>query len=139
MKRLLHYSLQIKNVGYSLLLFGAAIALYSLFVFFPLHYDTTRNASNSLSASSIDTLKQLHGAVRITMYANSKDAELGDIEQLVRDFIGLYQRYKSDITLAFVDPVKDAEAMRKAQIRSSREMVVEYGGRNEHLTLLNEQ
>ena len=139
MKRLLHYSLQIKNVGYSLVLLLAAILLYLLIAAFPLHVDTTRNASNSLSSSSIDTLKQLHGAVNITMYANSKDPELGDVEQLVRDFIGLYQRYKPDIKLAFVDPVKDAEAMRKAQIRTGREMVVEYGGRNEHLTLLNEQ
>jgi ABC-type uncharacterized transport system involved in gliding motility auxiliary subunit len=139
MKRLLHYSLQLKNIAYSLLLLAAAIALYQLIAFFPLHADVTRNASNSLASSSVDTLKQLKGTVSITMYASSKDAELGDIEQFVRDFIGLYQRYKSDITLAFVDPVKDAEAMRKAEIRANREMVVEYGGRSEHLTLINEQ
>jgi len=139
MKRFLHYSLQIKNVAYSLLLLAAAIGLYQLVALFPLHADVTRNASNSLASSSVDTLKQLKGSVSITMYANSKDAELGDIEQFVRDFIGLYQRYKSDITLAFVDPVKDAEAMRKAEIRANREMVVEYGGRSEHLTLINEQ
>jgi hypothetical protein len=139
MKRLLHYSLQLKNIAYSLLLLGAAIALYQLIAFYPLHWDATRNASNSLTPGSVDTLQQLHGTVNITMYANSKDAEQGDIEQLVRDFVGLYQRYKADITLSFVDPVKDAEAMRKAEIRSGREMVVEYGGRSEHLTLLNEQ
>ena len=139
MKRLLHYSLQLKNIAYSLLLLTAAIALYQLIALYPLHFDATRNASNSLSSSSVDTLKQLRGVINITMYANSKDAELGDIEQLVRDFIGLYQRYKPDITLTFVDPVKDADAMRKAEIRTNREMVVEYGGRNEHLTLVNEQ
>ncbi|HUX91233.1 MAG TPA: GldG family protein [Gallionellaceae bacterium] len=139
MKRLLPYSLQLKNIAFSLLLLGAAIALYQLIALHPLHWDATQNASNSLAPGSVDTLQQLHGAVNITMYANSKDAELGDIEQLVRDFVGLYQRYKVDITLTFVDPVKDAEAMRKAEIRASREMVVEYGGRSEHLTLLNEQ
>lgn len=139
MKRLLHYSLLLKNIAYSLLLLAVAIALYQLVVLYPLHWDATRNASNSLSSSSVETLKQLPGKISITMYANSKDAELGDIEQFVRDFIGLYQRYKTDISLTFVDPVKDAEAMRKAQIRANREMVVEYGGRTEHLTLLNEQ
>jgi ABC-type uncharacterized transport system involved in gliding motility auxiliary subunit len=139
MKRLLHYSLQIKNLAYSLLLLVAAVALYQLIAFYPAHWDATQNTSNSLSPSSIETLKQLDGVVNITMYANSKDAELGDIEQLVRDFIGLYQRYKADIKLRFVDPVKDADAMRKAEIRSNREMVIEYGGRSEHLTLLNEQ
>jgi len=139
MKQLLHYSLQLKNIAYSLLLLTAAIALYLLIALYPAHWDATQNSSNSLSPSSVDTLKQLHGVVNITMYANSKDAELGDIELLVRDFIGLYQRYKSDITLTFVDPVKNADAMRKAQIRANREMVIEYGGRSEHLTLLNEQ
>jgi ABC-type uncharacterized transport system involved in gliding motility auxiliary subunit len=139
MKRLLHYSLQLKNIAYSLLLLVAAIALYQLITLYPLHWDTTQNASNSLTPASVDTLKQLPGRLNITMYANSKDAELGDIEQLVRDFIGLYQRYKPEITLTFVNPVTDAEAMRKAEIRTNREMVVEYGGRSEHLTLLNEQ
>lgn len=139
MKRLLHYSLQLKNIAYSLLLLFAAIALYQLVALLPLHLDVTRNAGNSLSQSSVDTLLQLPGKINITMYANSTDAELGDIEQFVRDFIGLYQRYKTDIALTFVDPVKDADAMRKTQIRANREMVVEYGGRSEHLTLLNEQ
>jgi ABC-type uncharacterized transport system involved in gliding motility auxiliary subunit len=139
MKRLLKYSLQLKNIAYSLLLLVAAIALYQLIALYPAHWDATQNASNSLSPSSVDTLKQLHGVVNITMYANSKDAELGDIEQLVRDFIELYQRSKPDITLTFVDPVKQPDAMRKAEIRGNREMVVEYGGRSEHLTLLNEQ
>ena len=139
MKQLLHYSLQLKNTAYSLLLLLAAIALYQLIASFPLHHDMTRNASNSLSDSSIETLKQMHDTVNVTMYANSKDAELGDIEQLVRDFIGQYQRYKPDITLTFVDPVKDADAMRKVRINTNREMVVEYRGRSEHLTLLNEQ
>lgn len=139
MKRLLHYSLQLKNIAYSLLLLAGAIALYQLVAFYPLHWDATQNASNSLSPSSVDTLKQLDGAINITMYASKQDAELGDIEQMVRDFIELYQRYKPDITLTFVDPVKQPEAMRKAEIRANREMVVEYRGRSEHLTLLNEQ
>ena len=139
MKRLLKYSLQLKNIAYSLLLLAAAVALYQLVSLQPLHWDATRNASNSLSPSSVNILKQLPGKISITMYANSQDAELGDIEQLVRDFIGLYQRHKSDIALSFVDPVKDAAAMRSVELRTSREMVVEYGGRSEHLTLLNEQ
>jgi ABC-type uncharacterized transport system len=139
MKRLLHYSLQLKNIAYSIALLLAAIALYQLIATAPVHFDITRNASNSLTPNSVDILKQLPGNINITMYTNSKDAELGDIEQLVRDFITLYQRHKSDISLTFIDSTKNAEAMRKVEIRSNREMVVEYGGRKEHLTLLNEQ
>ncbi len=139
MKLLLQYSLQLKNIAYTMLLLGAAIALYQLIAVLPLHLDVTRNASNSLAPSSVDTLKQLPDKISVTMYAHSKDAELGDIEQFVRDFIGRYSRYKANISLTFVDPVKDADAMSKIQIRANREMVVEYGGRSEHLTLINEQ
>lgn len=139
MKRLLPYSFQLKNVAYTLAMLAAAIALYIFIAKFPAFTDVTRNASNSLAPNSVEILQQLAGPLNITMYANSKDAELGDIEQFVRDFIGLYQRHKKDITLTFIDPTKNAEAMRKVEIRSNREMVVEYNGRSEHLTMLNEQ
>jgi len=139
MKRLLHYSLQLKNFGYSLLLLCAAIALYQLVAFFPAYWDATQNGSNSLTPISSDTLKQLSGPVTTTMYSTSTGAERRDIENQIRALIGRYQRYKPDISLTFVDTVKDAQAMRKAEIRNSLEMVVEYGQRSEHLTLFNEQ
>ena len=57
----------------------------------------------------------------------------------MRDFIALYQRYKPDIRLVFVDPLKEPEAVRNSGIRGNGEMLVEYAGRREHLTTLNEQ
>lgn len=132
-------ALQLKNLAYALLLLAAAVALYLLAARFPLHLDTTQNASNSLQTSSVETLQQMHGTISITVYATGQDVELGDMRRLIRDFISLYQRYKADITLTFVDPAKEPEAMRKAAVRANGEMVVEFGGRNEHLTVLNEQ
>jgi len=139
MRPLLHYPLQVKNTAYSLLLLIVAVSLYQLIASFPVSWDATQNSSNSLSPSSVDTLKQLKGVVNITLYSSRKDAEHGDIEQLVSDFVELYRRYKPEITLTFVDPAKEPEAMRKAEIRANREVVVKYAGRSEHLTLLNEQ
>lgn len=139
MKRLLHYSLQFKNVGFSLLLVLSSLGLYQLLSLFPIYMDATQNASNTLSPSSINTLKQLHGKINITMYSHSKDAELGDIESIVRKIIAPYQLIKPDIKLNFVDPVKASESMRKIEISANREMVVEYAGRSEHLNLINEQ
>lgn len=132
-------ALQLKNAAYALLLLAAFIALYQLASHFPLHRDLTQNASNSLQASSVDTLQQMHGPISITVYATGQDTELGDMRRLIREYIGLYQRYKSDITLTFIDPVKEPEAMRQASVRANGEMVVEFAGRNEHLTILNEQ
>jgi ABC-type uncharacterized transport system involved in gliding motility auxiliary subunit len=131
--------LLLKNIAFTVLLLIAGVALYQLSARFPLHWDTTQTKLNSLEPGSINALKLLHGEVKITVYATEQDAKQGDLRRLIREFIAIYQRYKSDITLTFVDPLKEPDAMRKASIQSNGEMVVEYGGRSAHLVSLNEQ
>jgi len=129
----------LKNAAITLLLLAAAIALTLLAGRYPLRWDLTQSAANSLEASSVEVLKQMPGEIRVTVYATGQDAKLGDMRKLIRDFVALYQRYKSDITLAFVDPVKQPEEARKVNIRANGEMLVSYGTRTEHLTTLSEQ
>ncbi len=132
-------NLLVKNLIFCALLLAAAVALYQLAARHPLQWDFTHNASNSLETSSVEVLKQLPGELKLTVYTTGQDAQLGDMRKLIRDFVSLYQRYKPDITLAFIDPVKQPEEARKVNIQVNGEMLVEYGGRNEHITLLNEQ
>ena len=132
-------SLLLKNTAFAVLLLAAMIALYQFAARHPLQWDMTQNASNSLQAGSVDVLKQMPGEISLTVYATGQDARLGDIRKLVRDFVALYQRYKPDIRLAFIDPVKQPEEARKVNIHANGEMLVGYGGRTEHLTTLSEQ
>jgi ABC-type uncharacterized transport system involved in gliding motility auxiliary subunit len=136
MKRILPF---LKRAGFAVILLASAFALYQLAAHYPLQRDVTQNALNSLEPGSVDALKQLKGPVQITVYATEQDAQLGDVRKFVREIVALYQRYKPDISLTFVDPVKQPEAMRKAAIQGNGEMVVEFEGRREHLTTLNEQ
>jgi len=122
-----------------LLVLAAAGALFLLAARYPAQWDVTQNALNSLEPGSVDALALLHGPVKITVYATEQDAQVGDMRKLIREFVALYQRYKPDVSLTFVDPVKEPEAMRKASIKGNGEMVVEFGGRSEHITTLNEQ
>lgn len=122
-----------------LLVLVAAGGTYQLAARYPAHWDLTQNALNSLEPGSVDALALLKEPVKITVYATEQDAKHGDIRKLIREFVSLYQRYKPDISLTFVDPLKEPEAMRKAAIRGNGEMVVEYEGRSEHITTLNEQ
>ncbi|MBI5436302.1 MAG: GldG family protein [Nitrosomonadales bacterium] len=131
--------LLLKNLAFAALLLAATVALYQLAARHPAQWDMTQSASNSLETSSVDVLKQLPGGVKLTVYATGQDAQLGDIRKLIRDFVALYQRYKPDVKLSFVDPVKQPEEARKVNIQANGEMLVEYGGRSEHLTLLSEQ
>lgn len=101
-------------------------------------WDITRNSRNSLSQASIDVLRSLPGPVTITAYATRQDPRLGDVRKIIREFISLYSHAKPDLTLKFVDPAEQPQLTRKAGIQANGEMVVEYRGRSEHLTNLNE-
>jgi hypothetical protein len=129
----------LKRIVALLLVLAAAGALFQVAARYPAQWDVTQNALNSLEPGSVEALSLLQGPVKITVYATEQDAQLGDMRKLIREFVSLYQRYKPDISLTFVDPVKDAEAMRKASIKGNGEMVVEFAGRSEHITTLNEQ
>lgn len=133
------YLPMLKRTVALLLVLVAAGAAYQLAARYPAHWDVTQNALNSLEQGSVDALAMLQGPVKITVYATEQDVQLGDIRKLIREFISLYQRYKTDISLTFVDPVKEPEAMRKIAISGNGEMVVEYAGRTEHITTLNEE
>ncbi|MBI3223101.1 MAG: GldG family protein [Nitrosomonadales bacterium] len=127
------------NLLFVLLLLAITSGLAYLGSHYHLQRDVTFNASNSLEPGSIEVLKQLNGPVNITVYATEQDARLGDIRKIIRNFLSLYQRYKSDINLVFIDPEKDAEKTRAANIQLNGEMVIEHAGRSEHLTKINEQ
>ncbi|MDD5180209.1 MAG: GldG family protein [Gallionellaceae bacterium] len=132
-------NLLLKNIAFTALLLAATVTLYQLAARHPMQWDMTQSASNSLQASSVDVLKQLPGEIKLTVYVTGQDARMGDVHKLVRDFAALYRRHKPDITLAFIDPVKQPEEARKVNIQVNGEMLVEYGGRVEHITMLNEQ
>jgi len=122
-----------------IVLIAACIGLYQLAARFPLQWDVTQNALNSLEPGSVHILAQLDKPLDITVYAGGQDAHQGDVRRLVTEFIALYRRYKPDIHLVFIDPLEQPQAMRDAGIRGNGEMVVTYEGRREHLTTLNEQ
>ena len=129
----------LRNLLFVLLLLGIALGLGYLATRYHVQRDITHNAGNSLEPASVEVLRQLSGPVNITVYATEQDARLGDIRKIIRNFMSLYQRYKPDLRLAFIDPEKEPEKTRAARVQLNGEMVVEYAGRSEHLTQLNEQ
>jgi len=128
----------LRNVLFVVLLLGIAFGLGYLTTRHHVQRDITHNASNSLEPASVEVLRQLVGPVNITVYATEQDARLGDIRKIIRNFMSLYQRYKPDLRLVFIDPEKEPEKTRAARVQLNGEMVVEYAGRSEHLTQLNE-
>jgi ABC-type uncharacterized transport system involved in gliding motility auxiliary subunit len=139
MPRKLISSPSLRNLLFVLLLLSIAGGLGYFANRHSVQRDLSFNDSNSLEAASINVLKQLNGAVNITVYATEQDARLGDIRKIIREFLSLYQRYKPDIQLVFIDPEKEPEKARAARVQLNGEMIIEYAGRSEHLTQINEQ
>ena len=132
-------STALRNLAFVLLLLGISTGAGYLSYLHPLQRDLTFNTGNSLEAASITVLQQLKGPVVITVYATKQDARLGDIRKIIAEFLSLYQRYKPDIKLTFIDPEQQPEKARAARIQLNGEMVIDYAGRSEHLTSINEQ
>ena len=101
-------------------------------------WDWTANARNTLSAPSTELLKQITGPVRVTSYLDMQDPQAATMKRGTEQFFNRYQRFKPDLSLAFVDPRVEPRLTQAAGIRTNGEMVVDYQNRSEHLTDLSE-
>ncbi len=98
-------------------------------------YDWTSNGRHTLSQASRDLLAQMPEPIEITSYAR-KNSLLRDA---VKNFIGKYQRHKSDIVLHFVNPDAVPDEVRNLGISVDGELIVRYQDRSEHVTSDQEQ
>jgi ABC-type uncharacterized transport system involved in gliding motility auxiliary subunit len=102
-------------------------------------WDISQSKRNSLSQASIEVLKKLGGPLTITVYATAQDAQLGNMRKMIEEFLSLYQRVKPDLKVIFIDSVEQPMVAQEAGIQVNGEMVVEFNGKREHLTIINEQ
>jgi ABC-type uncharacterized transport system involved in gliding motility auxiliary subunit len=102
-------------------------------------YDLTRAHRNTVSAATLDVLKQMDGPVTVTAYAMAMNARGDNVHRQIEQFLRPYQRAKPDIALKLVDPREQPKAAATAGVRAPAELVVEYKRRTEHLTEFNEQ
>lgn len=106
---------------------------------FRAHWDVSQSSRNSLSQASIDILQKLDGPVDITVYATRQDAQLGDIRGIISNFVSVYQRFKTDLSLQFIDPVEHPQSAEEESVRLNGEIIIRYNDRKERLTTINEQ
>lgn len=102
-------------------------------------WDISQNGRNTLNQASAEILQKMDGPVTVTVYVTDQDARLGDIRNIISEFLRLYQRIKPDFTFTFIDPTEHPKVTQEAGIKVNGEMVVTFNGRSEHLTIVNEQ
>ncbi len=101
-------------------------------------YDFTRGHRNTLSAATLEALKQLDAPVGVTAYAMATDARGENLHHRIQEFLRPYQRAKPDLTLTLVDPREQPKAAAAAGVRGPIELVVEYQRRTERLAEFSE-
>lgn len=129
--------LRLQNIIFIVLL----TAIIGLIAFISNRYnfesDWTANNRNTLSDGTIQLLEKIPQPVKIISFL-PKSKLLANRKYII-EFVAKYQKYKKDITLEFIDPNTAPDKVRKMNITTYGEMVVEYQGRNEHITQLKEQ
>ena len=138
LNRKLRMQLLLQNGLFVVLLLGLAAAIAWVTRDIKIQWDLTQGQRNTLSQASAEVLKQMAGPVTVTAYATAQDAE-GDMRKTVQTFLAPFQRAKKDFMLLFVDPREQPQKTQAAGVRMNGELVIEYNGRNEHLTNLTEQ
>lgn len=99
--------------------------------------DWTKNNRNTLSDVSIKLLQQIPEPITITTFI--PDGNLLANRQYIKELVAKYKKHKEDITLKIINPDIAPDLVRKLKVSNYGEVVVEYEGRNEHITQLKEQ
>ena len=130
----IHQQLRLKNALLTALLLCLIGTVAWLSTRYVAQIDITNNASNTLSAASQKLLTSLPDEVLITAYIKKGQPLRTQIAQLV----DRYSRHKSNLALTFIDPDLAPEKTRELNIGPEGIILVEYQGRTEKLSFIDE-
>ncbi|MGQ0748956.1 MAG: GldG family protein [Betaproteobacteria bacterium] len=131
----LRMRLLVQNGAFVMLLAALVMLLAYVAREYRAEWDVTRGGRNTLSASTVEMLKQLEGPLRITAYAITVDPSGANVHKRLEERLRAYQRAKPDIAVSFVDPREQPKLAEAAALRTPNELVIEYRRRTEHLPL----
>ena len=134
-----HWQLAAHDWLFALLVIALAALLAWVAREYRIERDLTRTHRNTVSAPTLEALKQLDGPVTVTAFAMTSDARGENVHRQIQQFLRPYQRAKPDIALTLVDPREQPKEAAAAGVRTAVELIVEYKGRTERLTEFNEQ
>ncbi len=120
---------RLNNVVFVALLLGVVGLLAWVSTRYNYQADWTANARHSLSPASVKLLQQAKGPITVTAFARDNR----QLRDQIRDIIGRYQRYKSGVTLSFINPDTNPARTQAMGVTTDGEVVFDYAGRKEHI------
>ena len=99
------------------------------------YWDWSLQHRNTLTAESIKVLEQLDAPLHITVFAERSHALVKPIEQVLT----LYRRELPALSVEYLDPQRFPEQARQSDVSLVGQVVVDYQGRRDVLSELNER
>ncbi len=130
----LHHRIRIRNLLVTFLVLCLLATTAWLSSRYTLETDWTANSRNTLSETTVKLLDTLTGPVKITAYLNEKLP----VRKKIRQIVSRYSRNKPDTTLSFVVPASQPDKVRELDIGPEGAVIVNYQGRIEKLTVVDE-
>ncbi|MFA5982476.1 MAG: GldG family protein [Methylococcaceae bacterium] len=130
----LHRQLYLKNLLLSLLLLTVIALAAKLTTQYRWEIDVTGDHSNTLSEASQKLLSAMPDDMTIHAYIKPSLSIRPQIAQLV----SRYQRYKNNLSFDFIDPEQHPEQIRELNIGATGAVIIEYQGRSETVTFIDE-
>jgi len=125
---------RIQQLINALLIIIVVVAIGVLSTRYKFQADWTYGNRNTLTAASQKFLGTLKDPVQIIVFDYPNSSNRADIEAWVER----YKRFKKDVSLEFVDPSADPARVKKYDITSPGEAVIEFQGRHETLQQMSE-
>ena len=126
--------LRLQSLVFTVLFVGVIGLLAWLSTQYVYQADWTAGGRNTISEDTRQLLGTLEEGIEVVAFA--REDEL--LRKQIQSQIGTYQRFKSDITLEFVNPDTSPERVREQGVTVDGELVITYQGRSENLTSLSE-
>jgi ABC-type uncharacterized transport system involved in gliding motility auxiliary subunit len=130
----IHQQIRLKNAVVTLMLISLLGSLAWLSYQYPVQIDITGNDSNTLSFASQKVLTSLPEPVQITAFIKKGHPLRAQIGQLVNR----YQRHKANLQFVFIDPDSAPAKTRELNIGAEGLILVDYQGRTEKLSFIDE-
>ena len=100
----------------------------------PLSIDLTKNQRNSLSAETIRLVKSLKDPLQITIFISP----VNENRDLLENLFKRYQQHQPLIKISSLNPDLAPDLLRQYDIRADGETLIEYQGRREKISQVNE-
>jgi hypothetical protein len=103
--------------------------------FYPLQWDWSQQGRNQLHPQTLALLQQLDGALKISAFVPDLPVQRAEITLLTDK----YRQHYPQLNLKFIDPSQEPQLARKLDIQQTPLLLLEYAGKQERISTVNEQ